>query len=40
MGWKTGFCKSDDRPMDFDDKEGKITKVYQGKTSSDLIHGD
>ena len=40
MGWKPGLFELDDQPMDFDDKERKITKVYQGKTSSDKIRGD
>ena len=35
MNWKSG--ELDDQPMDFDDKERNITKVYQGKTSSDFI---
>ena len=26
--------------LDFDNKEGKITKVYWGKMSSDFIRGD
>ena len=35
-----GFYELDDRPIDFNDKERKITKVYEGKTSSDFIRGD